>query len=450
MKSVRERITGDKNHRRVLKSLSDHVLHLLQKKLWLKVLIALALGSVVGVLFGPDMNLISSSLAKTITDWLALPGHLFLALIKMVILPLIVSSIIVGIVSSGDKSFLKKIGPRIALYFVMTTTVAVIIGFTVSNIIAPGTFIDTNNFDLENSDSLDPTGSNQLTSQSIPEQIVNLIPSNPIKTMVQGDLLGIVILSIITALAMFNISKKHFKTTISLLESIQEITMRIIKWVMHIVPLAVFGLIAQAISGIGLDALTGLGIYMLTVVTGLIILLLFYVLIVRIFSRRNPRKFLRAIRAPQLLAFSTSSSAAVMPLSIKTAEEDLKVRKSITEFLVPVGATVNMDGTALYQVTATIFLAQAFGIALPIGTLITIIAITVGASIGTPSVPGVGIVVLATILQSAGIPAVGIALILGVDRILDMCRTTLNVTGDLTACTFFDKHISLPTKGRKQ
>ncbi|MFW6378542.1 MAG: dicarboxylate/amino acid:cation symporter [Nanoarchaeota archaeon] len=441
MKSIRERITGKIHKNRVLISLSDQLMHLHHAKLWLKVLIALVLGSVAGILLGPDVNLVSGGLAKTITDWVALPGHIFLAVIKMIIIPLVFSSIIVGVVSSGSSTFLKRIGPRIAFYFLITTTIAILIGFGITSIIQPGSYMDTDSVNSLSSEKTPSQASmtDSMEDETVPERIVNIIPSNPFKTMVNGDLLGVVIMSIVTGLAMFSISKKQFSTILELLEGVQEITMKVIKWIMHIVPLAVFGLMAQVTSNIGFSALAGLGIYMLTVLTGLFLLIILYNIIVMAFTNTTPKEFMKNIKEVQLLAFSTSSSAAVMPLSMKVGEEKLKVRKQISEFLIPIGATVNMDGTALYQVVATIFLAQAFGVSLSIGSLIAIIAVTVGASIGTPSVPGVGIVVLATILQTAGIPAVGIALIIGVDRILDMSRTTINVTGNLAACLYFDK-----------
>ncbi|MFP4524689.1 MAG: dicarboxylate/amino acid:cation symporter [Candidatus Woesearchaeota archaeon] len=440
MKSIREHVTGEKHKNRVLLALSDHISKLVHTKLWLKVLIALGLGSVIGILLGPDMGLVTKEAAATITDWLALPGHLFLAVIKMIIIPLIFSSIIVGLVSSGSSAFLKKIGPRMAVYFVITTTVAIMIGFGITELIQPGAYIDPASFDTTSEAEMPDVSATE--GGSVPERIVSLVPSNPVETMVKGDLLGVVILSIVAGIAMLSLSKKHFESMVNLLEGIQEVTMRIIKWVMHIVPLAVLGLIAQVTSKIGLSVLAGLGVYVITVLAGLLLLVVFYNMIVFFFSNTTPREFMKNIKEAQLLAFSTSSSAAVMPLSIKIGEERLKVRKAISEFLIPVGATVNMDGTALYQAVATIFLAQAFGVTLTMGALVTIIAITVGASIGTPSVPGVGIVVLATILQTAGIPAAGIALILGVDRILDMSRTTINVTGNLAACLYFDKELA--------
>jgi Na+/H+-dicarboxylate symporter len=210
---------------------------------------------------------------------------------------------------------------------------------------------------------------------------------------------------------------------------------------MELAPYAVFGLMTQITSQIGLEALTGLGMYVITVLIGLLLLIMVYNLIILLFSYQNVGKFMRAIRNVQVLAFSTSSSAAVMPLSIKTAEDKLNVRPTIAQFLIPVGTTINMDGTALYQAVATIFLAQVFEVELSIAALLLVVAITVGSSIGAPATPGVGVVILATILETVGIPGSGIALILGVDRILDMSRTVANVTGDMTACAFFDRNL---------
>ena len=217
--------------------------------------------------------------------------------------------------------------------------------------------------------------------------------------------------------------------------------MKIVSWAMALAPIAVFGLLAQISVQVGFDAIIGVATYVATVLLGLVILLGFYLLIVTVLARRSPLAFLRSISNVQLLAFSTSSSAAVMPLSMKTAEESLGVKPAVSQFVVPLGATVNMDGTALYQVIAAVFLTQVYGIELSIAQLLLLSVTTVGASIGSPSTPGVGIVILATIVQGMGVPAEGLALILGVDRILDMSRTAVNVSGDLTACVVMERFL---------
>lgn len=219
--------------------------------------------------------------------------------------------------------------------------------------------------------------------------------------------------------------------------------MKIVEWAMKLAPYAVFGLICNITIKIGFQAISSMFMYILTVLFGLVLLLGFYLIIVYFSSKMKPFEFLGKIKEVQLMAFSTSSSAAVMPLSIKTAENNLEIPPTISKFVIPLGATINMDGTALYQVSAAIFLTQLFGIELSFFELIVLAITTVGASIGTPSTPGVGIVILATILQSIGVPLEGIALILGVDRILDMCRTTINVTGDLTASLFIKRVLGI-------
>jgi Na+/H+-dicarboxylate symporter len=259
--------------------------------------------------------------------------------------------------------------------------------------------------------------------------------------MVNGEMLQIVIFSIIFGVALINLKHEHAKPLLDLLEGFLEVSMTIVKWAVMLAPLAVFGLIARVVSKLGLEALVGMGVYVGTVLLGLLILMLFYIIVVFVVARIPPHVFLSKIRDVQLLAFSTSSSAAVMPLSMKTSEEKLEVRPSISEFIIPIGATINMDGTALYQVIATIFLAQVFGIELTLAALLLLIVTIIAASIGSPGTPGVGIVILSVALNALGIPIAGIALILGVDRILDMCRTTINVTGDLTASVVMNKLI---------
>lgn len=279
--------------------------------------------------------------------------------------------------------------------------------------------------------------------------IVSLIPVNTAQAELDGNILAFVILSIFIGVALMSIKEEDAKPLIDLARSVQAFSMKIIDWSMKIAPYAVFGLLANITIKIGFDAISSMSMYMFTVILGLLILLSFYLVIVYFFANISPWKFVFQIREVQLMAFSTSSSAAVMPLSMKTAEEKLNVPSSISKFVIPLGATVNMDGTALYQVCAAIFLTQLFGIELSFVELIILALTTVGASIGSPSTPGVGIVILATILQGIGVPVEGVALILGVDRILDMCRTTVNVTGDLTATLVMKKLTSFSNTSEK-
>ena len=208
---------------------------------------------------------------------------------------------------------------------------------------------------------------------------------------------------------------------------------------MRLVPFAVFGLMAALLSRTGLEVFFGIGYYVLVVILGLVILMVFYMIIVAVIGKENPFKFLKAIKEPQLLAFSTASSAAVMSLSMKTADEKLGVYSNISDFVIPVGATINIHGTALFQCATTIFMAQAYGVELTIVNILLITVTVVAASIGTPAIPGGGVIILATVLESAGIPAGGLVIIIDIDRILEMFRTTVNVTGDLTACLIFNR-----------
>jgi len=259
--------------------------------------------------------------------------------------------------------------------------------------------------------------------------------------MVQGEMLQIVIFAVIFGIALVSMVPTQAKPMLDLLGSLQEVCMTVVRWAMHLAPLAVFGLMAQLTTKIGLGALLGMAIYVATVLFGLLLMLAVYLVMLRLFVQEKPLKFLSGARDVLLLAFSTSSSATVMPLSIKTAESHFGVRPSISQFVIPLGATINMNGTALYQSVATVFLAQVYGVDLSWGSMALIVAMAVGASIGSPATPGVGIVILSMVLGTVGIPPSGIALIMGVDRILDMSRTAINVTGDLVTCALMERWV---------
>jgi proton glutamate symport protein len=419
--------------------LFDRLDYLIRTRLWAQILIAMVLGIIVGLLLSPSGGaIVAATAANTIASWLALPGRLFLALIQMVVVPLVLTSIVLGIASGGSSDFLRRIGTRIAPYFVISTIVAVSIGGLLALWIQPGHYIEpvaSHNLEVSVS-TLKPA---QVDSTKFEDQIVNIIPANPTSAILERSMFQIVILAILMATALVSIKPQRAKPVLDLCVSVQDISMKVVSWAMALAPVAVFGLLAQVCAESGIDALLGMSVYIGTVLLGLLLLLMFYLFVVFVIAGRNPVSFLKDIREAQLLAFSTSSSAAVMPLSMKTAEEKLQVSKPVSQFVIPLGATVNMDGTALYQVIAAVFLTQVYGIDLTLGQLSLLAATTVGASIGSPSTPGVGIVILATIVQGIGVPEEGIALILGVDRILDMVRTAVNVSGDLTASVVMEK-----------
>jgi len=421
-------------------SLRKSVQNILAQHLWIKILIGLFSGIIFGLALSPaGMALIDPDRAYEIGSWVALPGTVFLGLIQMVIIPLIICSIILGITTSGDLGFLGKIGARLIPYFILTTSISITIGITLVNILQPGHYIDTGFIEEAMGQAASMVPQQTFEDLTIPQRIGNLIPVNFTQASLDRDLLQIVIGAIILGIVILTLPKDTTKPFMDLCVFGQVASMKVISWAMAIAPYAVFGLIADIVIRIGFEAILGVGYYMMTVLLGLLCMLVIYILIVSLIAGRNPLAFLAAIREVQLLAFSTSSSAAVMPLSIKAAEEKLHIREEISRFVIPLGATINMDGTALYQGIAAVFLTQIFGIDLSMTQIILLLITTVGASIGTPATPGVGIVVLSTILVGIGVPAEGIGIILGVDRILDMCRTTINVTGDLTAASVMNK-----------
>jgi Na+/H+-dicarboxylate symporter len=425
-----------------LGALAEKLTFLIRSKLWLQIVVCMILGIGIGLLVSPEgAALVSGHTAELITGWLVLPGHLFLALIQMIMLPLVVSSIVLGIAGAEDLAKLRKMGLRIAPYFVGTTTVAVLIGVVLATFIAPGQYVDPQMLSAALADAGSVGVSENLETLTLHDRIVGLIPANPLSAALDESMLQIVVFAILTGIALASIDPDRAKPLLEISKSVQELSMKIVSWAMVIAPLAVLGLLAQITMQVGVDALVGMSVYMSTVLLGLGLLLGFYLTVVLIVGGISPSHFLSRVREVQLLAFSTSSSAAVMPLSIKTAEEKLGIQSSTADFIVPLGATINMDGTALYQVIAAVFLTQVFGVELSSGELLLLITTTIGASIGSPSTPGVGIVILATILTNIGVPASGIALIIGVDRILDMSRTAINVTGDLTACVVMDRWI---------
>lgn len=408
------------------------------KTLWLKILIGMGLGIMLGFSLSPHgLALTSSENASVFGEWIALPGIVFLGLLKMVVIPLVICSIVLGIVDSGKMSFLKSIGGRLIPYFLITSFLSIAIGVVVVQAITPAQYIDnsyvsglmaTSDAPFEIFDEL-----------SIPKRIENMLPVNMTEASLERNMLQIVIFSILLGIIMLALPKKQIKSFVDLCDFGQAACMKVIEWAMWLAPFAVFGLICNITIQLGLDTLTGLGAYMASVIIGLLLMLLVYLIIVCVISKRNIFTFLSAIRNTQIFAFSTSSSAATMPFSLKAAEENLGVNPKVSRFVIPIGATINMDGTALYQAVAALFLCSLFGVELSTAEIFLLMITTVGASIGTPATPGVGIIVLATILSGIGVPPEGIGIILGVDRLLDMCRTTLNVTGDLVATTVMEK-----------
>ena len=414
---------------------------LVKGRLWLQVIIALVAGVSVGLLLGPDLGLIPRNHADLIGQWLALPGKLFLALIRMVIIPLAASSIILGIAGTGGGETLRTVGRKLLTFVILTTVAATMIGVTLSRFIRPGRSIGET---IPGPPSLKPEDLSlgepapsalEGITRGLPDMITGLIPQNITASLLEQDMLAIVVFSLFVGIAVVSADKKELtRPLVALTEAMLEVSMTVIRTAMRFAPVAVFGLMAQTISASGISTLADLAIYCGIVLSGLAILLLIYVTLVMLFGRMNPVRFLRAVMPVQLLAFSTSSSAAVMPLTMKTAIDKLHTPASLAGAVVPLASTVNMAGTALYQSVAIMFLADMAGTPLSSGDLAMVMVTLTGASIGAPAAPGASIAILSATAASFGVPLTGLPLVMGVDRLLDMARTLVNVTGDLVLC----------------
>ncbi len=431
---------------RSLIHLRSNLTGLVKGRLWLQVIIGMVLGVVFGVLIGPTTGWVDKETSELVAGWVALPGKVFLLAIQFIIIPLIVASVIRGIAAGEESEDIGKLGIFSILFFVATTVIAVFIGIGVALLIQPGNYIDSSLLQGIAPQTTVPTANgaipNNLPSlKDFPELLTGLFPKDPLATFVSGNMLQTVISAIIIGIALVAMPVAQRKPILDLLGSIQSVCMVIVSWVLKFVPYAVFGLLASISARVGISTLLATAVYMGTVLAGLALLLGVYLLIIAIAGRTSPLTFLKTSREVMLLALSTSSSAAVMPLTLSTTEQKLGVRSGIARFVIPLGTTINMGGTALYQGVATLFLAQVFQVDIGISGMILVVVMATGAAIGSPGTPGVGIVILATILESVGIPAAGIALIMGVDRILDMCRTSVNVTGDMAASIVLNRLI---------
>jgi Na+/H+-dicarboxylate symporter len=419
-----------------LKNISDQFEKMINGRLWLKVLLALALGVLAGILLGPDLDLVSADSVKTITSWLALPGQIFLGAIQMIVVPLVVASIVLGLAANNNPDAMKKNGLIAILFIFLSTAIAAAIGIFLALNIQPGHFVDAS--------SLIESGVGQTANivakgfpdaAELPSKVSGLIPKNPLASMATGEMLQVILFSAVLGAALLSIPAQQSKPLFDLFSALQEVSLRIVSWAMLLAPMAVFGLIAQLVANLGIEVLGGIAIYVFTVVLGLLIVACLYFTVAKVTSGQPLKQFFINVRELLLLAFSTSSSAAVMPISLNVVEEKLNVKPEVSRFLIPLGATINMTGTAMYQGVATVFLAQIFNVDLSLFNYIFIVTMAVAASIGSPATPGAGIIILSMVLEGVGIPAAGIAIILGVDRILDMCRTSINVLGDVVACT---------------
>ncbi len=389
-----------------------------------KIIAALVLGAIVGLL----LNLTAPNVFEALNTYLFVPvGQIFLSLISMLVVPLVFFSIVLGSAGLGDPKKLGRIGAKTVGYFLFTTCIAIIIGLALSAVIQPGA-----------AGEFDTAGAEFSAEEAPPvsETLMNIIPKNPINAMAEGNMLQLIVFAVFIGFALTALGEKT-KGILSLVEQGNEIMMYLVGLVMRFAPYGTFGLIATAIGTQGWDAILAMGSYMLVVLAALFIhCVLTYGGTVAFLAKKNPLWFFKKFSPAMGVAFSTSSSNATLPVSMEVAQRDLKVSEPISSFVQPLGATINMDGTAIMQGVATMFIAQAYGIDLTMGELATVVLTAVLASIGTAGVPGVGLIMLAMVLGSVGLPVEGIGLIIGIDRLLDMTRTAVNITGD-AACALY-------------
>jgi len=413
-------------------------------RLHTQITIALILGLAAGLL----ANLLGIDPLTNILVAIEPVGTAWIRLITMVVIPLVFASLIVGTASLGDITKLGRIGGKTVAYYLVTTAIAVSIGLLVSNLIQPGSGMSEaalaglrSTYGAEGATRVD------LAQQapSMVEVLLGMIPRNPVKAMADGDMLPIIFFAIFFGAAISVLPTEKRDPLVAFFDGVNEAAMVMIAWIMKLAPIAVFVLIAAVIARFGTDIIASLGIYSLTVILGLLLHVgITYMLILKYLAGWRPLDFLRKVRDPQLIAFSTSSSNATLPLTMETAEDELGVSKEVSSFVLPLGATINMDGTALYQAVATMFIIQVLVGDISIAMQLMIVLTATLASIGAAGVPSAGIIILVLVLEQAlagtGVdPAAGIALVLGVDRMLDMCRTAVNVTGDLTASAVIDR-----------
>ena len=406
--------------------------------LHLQIIIGLVLGLAYGILSSV------SGWSSFTSDWIAPFGTIFINLLKLIAVPLVLCSLITGVASLSDLKKLSRIGGKTIAIYLVTTTIAVTLGLVLVNTMQPGNQVPEDMKIQLQETYRDKAESRAGSAQEVKERgplqpIVDMVPSNVFQSATSNrNMLQIVFVAILMGIGLIQIPENSSKPVLAIFEGLNDVIIKLVDIIMLMAPIGVFSLIAQTINKVAgndlgqvLELLSALGFYMLTVIIGLVVhASLTYNGILKIYSSMPLSFFYRGIAPAQLLAFSTSSSGATLPVTMERCEDELGVSEEVSSFVLPLGATVNMDGTALYQSVAAVFIAQTLGMELTLVDQLTIVLTAVLASIGSAAVPGAGVIMLVIVLEAIGVPSAGIALILGVDRILDMMRTVVNVTGD--------------------
>lgn len=394
------------------------------------------LGMVLGVLFA--ITMVQFEWGKSfVIDWIKPFGTIFINVLKLIAVPLILASLIKGVSDLKDLSKLSSMGSKTIGIYIITTIIAVSIGITIVNIVKPGNSISEKTRKELVVNYQGATNSKIMAAEKQKEAgplqaLVNIVPSNIFNAASNnGNMLQVIFFAIFFGIGIILIPDDKSKSVKAFFDGVNEVILKMIDMIMLGAPYGVFALLAALIvESPSLDLFKALGWYALCVIIGLMLMIGVYILLVYTITRKSPSFFINGISPAQLLAFSTSSSAATLPVTMERVEEHLGVEEEVSSFVLPIGATINMDGTSLYQAVAAVFIAQAFGMDLSFSVQLGIIATATLASIGSAAVPGAGMVMLVIVLAQAGIPEAGLALIFAVDRPLDMCRTTVNVTGD--------------------
>ena len=402
-------------------------------------------GMVFGVLFG--LILLNFEGGKSfIINWIKPFGTIFINSLKLIAVPLILASLIKGISDLKDLSKLSSMGGITISTYIFTTLMAVSIGLIAVNLVKPGDYITEETREQlvgaysTNANQKIEAANNQKNLGPL-QPLVDIVPSNFLSAASNNrNMLQVIFFAILFGIAMILIPKKKSKPIKKFFDSLNDVILKIIDLIMLAAPYGVFALLAAIIvEAPSMDLFKALGLYSLTVLFGLFLLISIYIIIVKLFIGKSPSYFIKGISPAQLLAFSTSSSAATLPVTMDRVQDHLDVEEEVSSFVLPIGATINMDGTCLYQAVAAVFIAQAFGLDLSLAAQLGIVSTATLASIGSAAVPGAGMVMLIIVLSQAGIPEIGLALIFAIDRPLDMCRTAINVTGDATVSMFVNK-----------
>ena len=405
-----------------------------------RILIALGFGLLYGVIAALN------GWVDFTSDWIAPFGAIFLRLLLLIAVPLVLASLITGVASLSDLSKLSRIGGKTIVIYLGTTLIALVIGLTLVNIFSPGETVPDGLRARLAATYQSDVADREVTAEGARgrgplQPLVDLVPENFVGAATDNrNMLSVVFVALLVGVALIMVPKQQSQPLLDFFESLDVVIIKLVELVIVFAPLGVFALIADTVTSVAGDnpsdvgqLLAALGLYCFTVLLGMAIhVLVTYPLLLRMFTPLRPRHFFPGIVPAQLVAFSTSSSAATLPVTMKNTKKNLGVSDEVASFVLPLGATINMDGTALFQAVAAVFIAQALGISLGLGAQVTIVLMALLASIGTAAVPSAGVVMLVIILEAIAIPTEAIALILGVDRIIDMSRTTANITGDAT------------------